>query len=55
MNIKPTKQARAIIIGNDIRLIRFSLINFVFALLRKKGQVAPKCVSANNKIVRKIK
>jgi hypothetical protein len=41
-NKKPIKDAVAIIIGKDISVIRFSLINFVLALLRKNGHVAPK-------------
>jgi hypothetical protein len=41
-NIKPIKEAVAIIIGKDIKLILFSLINFEFALFKKKGHVAPK-------------
>ena len=54
-NKKPIKDAVAIITGKDISVIRFSVINFAFALLRKKGHVAPKWVSANNRIVKKIK
>ena len=42
LNKKPIKDAIAIIIGKEIKLIRFSLINFVFALLKKNGHVAPK-------------
>jgi hypothetical protein len=41
-NKKPNKEAVAIIKGKDINVIRFSLINFAFALLRKNGHVAPK-------------
>ena len=32
INKKPIKDAIAIIIGKEIKVIRFSLINFVFAL-----------------------
>tara|TARA_Y100000389_G_scaffold138195_1_gene135883 strand:- start:31 stop:198 length:168 start_codon:yes stop_codon:yes gene_type:complete len=41
-NIKPIKDAVAIISGKEIKLILFSLMNFEFALFRKNGQVAPK-------------
>tara|TARA_Y100000741_G_scaffold311893_1_gene256140 strand:- start:574 stop:741 length:168 start_codon:yes stop_codon:yes gene_type:complete len=41
-NRKPTKEAVAIIIGKDIKVIRFSLIYFALALFRKNGHVAPK-------------
>jgi|TARA_B100001094_G_C17779342_1_gene598955 hypothetical protein len=41
-NKKPIKEKVAIINGKDIKLIRFFLINFAFALLRKNGHVAPK-------------
>ena len=54
-NIKPIKVAVAMIMGKDISVILFSLINFALALLRKNGHVAPKWVSANNKIVKKIR
>ena len=51
----PRKQNIQIIIGNDTKVILFSLINLKFELLKKNGQVAPKWVSAKNKIVKKIK
>tara|TARA_B100000767_G_C19538891_1_gene439848 strand:+ start:484 stop:651 length:168 start_codon:yes stop_codon:yes gene_type:complete len=41
-NIKPIKVAVAMIMGKDISVILFSLINFALALLRKNGHVAPK-------------
>ena len=53
--INPNKDEVAINNGNDIKLTLFSLINFAFALFRKNGHVAAKCVSAKNKIVKKIK
>tara|TARA_B110000008_G_scaffold269572_1_gene298965 strand:+ start:541 stop:708 length:168 start_codon:yes stop_codon:yes gene_type:complete len=42
INKKPIKEAAAIISGKDIKLMRFSLINFELALLIKNGHVAPK-------------
>ena len=50
--INPNKDEAAINNGNDIKLTLFSLINFAFALFRKNGHVAAKCVSAKNKIVK---
>tara|TARA_B110000259_G_C13732038_1_gene288927 strand:+ start:312 stop:524 length:213 start_codon:yes stop_codon:yes gene_type:complete len=41
-NKKPITEAVPIIKGKDISVIRFFLINFAFALLRKNGHVAPK-------------
>ena len=38
-----------------IKDILFSLMWSEFVLFKKKGQVAPKCGSANNKIVKNIK
>tara|TARA_B100002019_G_C21058633_1_gene492980 strand:+ start:237 stop:392 length:156 start_codon:yes stop_codon:yes gene_type:complete len=43
------------IIGKDISVILFSRMNDLLALFKKKGQVAPKWVSARSKIVMKIK
>ena len=52
--MNPNRQKIKITKGKIIKLIFLSFMYPKLTLSTKKGQVAPKCVSANNKIVNMI-